>query len=87
MNQQTISKNAIETKGLGKRYRSFWALKDCSINVPKAVSYTHLDVYKRQVLVGRNILRGKFLVDVERGHNELIVIEKHSEQATKDFVI
>jgi ABC-2 type transport system ATP-binding protein len=35
MNQQTISKNAIETKGLGKRYRSFWALKDCSINVPK----------------------------------------------------
>lgn len=35
MNQQTITKNAIETKGLGKRYRSFWALKDCSINVPK----------------------------------------------------
>jgi ABC-2 type transport system ATP-binding protein len=35
MSQQTISKNAIETKGLGKRYRSFWALKDCSINVPK----------------------------------------------------
>jgi ABC-2 type transport system ATP-binding protein len=35
MNQQTTSKNAIETKGLGKRYRSFWALKDCSINVPK----------------------------------------------------
>jgi hypothetical protein len=42
---------------------------------------------KYPVLVGRNILRGKFLVDVERGHNELIVIEKHSEQATKDFVI
>ncbi|HUC95885.1 MAG TPA: ATP-binding cassette domain-containing protein, partial [Candidatus Saccharimonadia bacterium] len=35
MNQQTISKNAIETEGLGKRYRSFWALKNCSINVPK----------------------------------------------------
>jgi ABC-2 type transport system ATP-binding protein len=35
MNQKTVSKNAIETKGLGKRYRSFWALKDCSINVPK----------------------------------------------------
>ena len=35
MSQQTITKNAIETKGLGKRYRSFWALKDCSINVPK----------------------------------------------------
>jgi ABC-2 type transport system ATP-binding protein len=35
MSQQTVSKNAIETKGLGKRYRSFWALKDCSINVPK----------------------------------------------------
>ena len=35
MSQQTISKNAIKTKGLGKRYRSFWALKDCSINVPK----------------------------------------------------
>ncbi len=35
MSQQTLTKNAIETKGLGKRYRSFWALKDCSINVPK----------------------------------------------------
>jgi ABC-2 type transport system ATP-binding protein len=35
MSQQTITKNAIDTKGLGKRYRSFWALKDCSINVPK----------------------------------------------------
>lgn len=33
MNQTT--KYAIETKGLGKRYRSFWALKDCNINVPK----------------------------------------------------
>src|ERR1700744_2671518 len=35
MNQETISKNAIQTNGLGKRYRSFWALKDCSIQVPK----------------------------------------------------
>ncbi len=35
MNKKTLSRNAIETKGLGKRYRSFWALKDCSINVPK----------------------------------------------------
>jgi ABC-2 type transport system ATP-binding protein len=35
MSQQTISKSAIQTTGLGKRYRSFWALKDCSINVPK----------------------------------------------------
>ncbi|MHB1865276.1 MAG: ATP-binding cassette domain-containing protein [Candidatus Saccharimonadales bacterium] len=33
MNKTT--KNAIETESLGKRYRSFWALKDCSINVPK----------------------------------------------------
>src|SRR5580700_1009763 len=33
MNQTT--KNAIKTEALGKRYRSFWALKDCSINVPK----------------------------------------------------
>jgi ABC-2 type transport system ATP-binding protein len=33
MNQ--ITKNAIETKALGKRYRSFWALKDCNITVPK----------------------------------------------------
>lgn len=32
---QTITNNAIRTEGLGKRYRSFWALKDCSINVPK----------------------------------------------------
>jgi ABC-2 type transport system ATP-binding protein len=35
MNQPTISKNAIETSNLGKRYRSFWALKDCNIKVPK----------------------------------------------------
>lgn len=28
-------KNTIETKGLGKKYRSFWALKDCNISVPK----------------------------------------------------
>ncbi|HEY1644932.1 MAG TPA: ABC transporter ATP-binding protein [Candidatus Saccharimonadales bacterium] len=33
MNQTT--KDAIKTEALGKRYRSFWALKDCSINVPK----------------------------------------------------
>jgi len=25
---------AIQTKGLGKRYRSFWALENCNINVP-----------------------------------------------------
>jgi ABC-2 type transport system ATP-binding protein len=34
---QTIrsrTKNAVETHGLGKRYRSFWALKDCNITVP-----------------------------------------------------
>ncbi len=35
MSQQTISKSAVQTTGLGKRYGSFWALKDCSINVPK----------------------------------------------------
>lgn len=33
MNQTT--KNAVKTEGLGKRYRSFWALKDCSINIPQ----------------------------------------------------
>jgi ABC-2 type transport system ATP-binding protein len=33
MNQTT--KDAIKTEGLGKRYRSFWALKDCNIDVPK----------------------------------------------------
>jgi ABC-2 type transport system ATP-binding protein len=32
---QTTANNAILTESLGKRYRSFWALKDCSINVPK----------------------------------------------------
>ena len=32
---QTTTNSAIRTEGLGKRYRSFWALKDCSINVPK----------------------------------------------------
>ena len=35
MNQSTLGKNAVVTNGLGKRYRSFWALKDCSINVPR----------------------------------------------------
>jgi ABC-2 type transport system ATP-binding protein len=34
MSQKTAN-NAIQTNGLGKRYRAFWALKDCSINVPK----------------------------------------------------
>jgi ABC-2 type transport system ATP-binding protein len=33
MNQMT--KNAVKTEGLGKRYGSFWALKDCDIQVPK----------------------------------------------------
>lgn len=33
MNQTT--KNAVKTEALGKRYRSFWALKDCTINVPQ----------------------------------------------------
>jgi ABC-2 type transport system ATP-binding protein len=33
---QTIN-NAIKTEALGKKYRSFWALKDCSINVPKGM--------------------------------------------------
>ncbi|MGH7233977.1 MAG: ATP-binding cassette domain-containing protein [Candidatus Saccharimonadales bacterium] len=32
---QIEAKDAIKTTGLGKRYRSFWALKDCSINIPK----------------------------------------------------
>jgi ABC-2 type transport system ATP-binding protein len=34
MSQKTAT-NAIQTNGLGKRYRSFWALKDCTISVPK----------------------------------------------------
>jgi ABC-2 type transport system ATP-binding protein len=33
MSQQT-AENAIQTNGLGKRYRTFWALKDCNINIP-----------------------------------------------------
>src|SRR5882672_3885406 len=32
---QTKTKNAIETSGLGKRYRAFWALNDCTITVPQ----------------------------------------------------
>jgi ABC-2 type transport system ATP-binding protein len=32
---QTKTKNAIETHGLGKRYRTFWALKDCNITIPQ----------------------------------------------------
>src|SRR5262249_41143469 len=34
MNRATAT-NAIKTDGLGKRYRSFWALKDCNINIPQ----------------------------------------------------
>ena len=26
--------NAIETRGLGKRYRRTWALRDCDLTVP-----------------------------------------------------
>ena len=26
---------AIRTAGLGKRYRSSWALRDCSVSVPR----------------------------------------------------
>ena len=33
--KQEDTTNAIETVQLGKRYRSLWALKDCSITVPK----------------------------------------------------
>lgn len=32
---KTKTKNAVETSGLGKRYRSFWALKDCNITIPQ----------------------------------------------------
>jgi ABC-2 type transport system ATP-binding protein len=31
---QTKVKYAIETYGLGKKYHSFWALRDCNITVP-----------------------------------------------------
>ena len=34
MSQKTTT-NAIQTNGLSKRYRSFWALRDCNISVPK----------------------------------------------------
>lgn len=36
--EQTVKgkvSEAVETKGLGKRYGSFWALKDCTITVPR----------------------------------------------------
>lgn len=35
MGQETVSKYAVQTTGLGKKYRSFWALKDCNITVPR----------------------------------------------------
>ena len=31
---ETKRQNAVRTRGLGKRYGSFWALKDCDIAVP-----------------------------------------------------
>ena len=30
----TVKTNAVETAGLGKRYGTFWALKDCDVSVP-----------------------------------------------------
>ncbi len=30
-----MGKTAIQTKGLGKRYGSFWALENCNVNVPE----------------------------------------------------
>jgi hypothetical protein len=38
------------------------------------------------VLIGRNVLRGKFLVDVEHGH-ELPTIKQSSKQSIKDLII
>jgi ABC-2 type transport system ATP-binding protein len=35
MKQDVVPANAIETIDLGKRYRSFWALKHCTISVPR----------------------------------------------------
>jgi ABC-2 type transport system ATP-binding protein len=35
MTLKTLTKDAIQTSGLGKRYGLFWALKDCSIDVPQ----------------------------------------------------
>ncbi|MGH7237901.1 MAG: ATP-binding cassette domain-containing protein [Candidatus Saccharimonadales bacterium] len=35
MVQRTLTKDAVLTDGLGKKYRSFWALKDCNITVPR----------------------------------------------------
>ncbi len=35
MSERTTTKYAVQTKGLGKCYRSFWALRDCTITVPR----------------------------------------------------
>lgn len=35
MEQKTAVANAIQINNLGKRYGSFWALKDCTITVPQ----------------------------------------------------
>ena len=43
-------------------------------------------VQKYPVLVGRNVLRGKFLVDVEHSH-ESLTIKQSSKQAVKDLII
>lgn len=34
MEQITKSKDAVQTAGLGKKYGSFWALKNCDISIP-----------------------------------------------------
>jgi ABC-2 type transport system ATP-binding protein len=35
MQQHTTLTNVVETSALGKRYRSFWALRNCTVSIPQ----------------------------------------------------
>lgn len=76
---QTKGKDALDTSSLGKRYRSFWALKDCTVTVPKGAVCA---------LVGPNgagkTTLLKLLVGLNRpSAGEAIVLERAPSQNTE----
>ena len=54
-------------------------------NIRASFTLANRSVQKYPVLIGRNVLRGKFLVDVEHGH-ELLTIKQSPKQVEKDLI-
>ena len=55
-------------------------------NIRASFTLANRSVQTYPVLIGRNVLRGKFLVDVEHGH-ELPTIKQSSKRVVKDLII